>query len=232
MNPMPEARNPFFPFHALGFRGNPFRALTDEEWAETAILPAVVTEALPKGEHLQIMGSAGSGKTTTLLALQRHFQERGLRTAYEYLPDGATTCRTDPRSLEVFLLDEAQRLSRGARTRLISAVRASGTRLVLGTHRDLSACFAAEMPVTTVLLVVPSPARLRQILHRRMAFFALHPGAAPPISDDALETLLRACGGNLRAMEHGLYEAFQAWARAGQMPGILTAAVLTPFFEA
>src|SRR5262245_45267305 len=45
----------FFPFHAIGFQCNPFRALTDEEWAAVAVLPADLQEALARGfDHLQI----------------------------------------------------------------------------------------------------------------------------------------------------------------------------------
>ena len=39
-------RNPWFPFHSLGFRCNPFRVLTDEEWAEVAVLPEEVLEVV------------------------------------------------------------------------------------------------------------------------------------------------------------------------------------------
>ncbi len=228
---MATARNPFFPFHALGFRCNPFRALTDEEWAEMALLPPAVTDALPVDGPLQIVGEMGSGKTSVLLALWKHFQEAGRNAVYEYLPAGTTTFRTDLRSPDVFLLDEAQRLNRRARRRLATAAE-SPVRLIFSSHEDLSPLFeGAGVRLTTVRLTTPSPARLRRMLHRRLACFALRPGALPPLGDDALDALLHACGGNLRAMERALYEAFQGWAAAGSMPPVITAAALKPFLE-
>ena len=70
--------NPFFPFHALGFQCNPFRAVTDSEWVDLAILP----DSIPADfVHLQLLGDQGHGKTTALLALTARFS----RSAYEHL---------------------------------------------------------------------------------------------------------------------------------------------------
>jgi len=231
---MGAAHNSFFPFHALGFRCNPFRALTDEEWGAIVLLPAAVTDALSAGgRHLQIVGEAGCGKTSTLLALWKQFQDGGQRAAYEYLPAGTTVFRTDLRPLEVFLLDEAQRLNRRARRRLAAAAAEDSARIIVSSHRDLSPLFErAGASLTTVRLDFPSPARLRQMLHRRLAYFALHPDAPPSFRDDALDALRRASGGNLRAVERCLYEAFQTWAAAGSAPPVITAAALNPFTAA
>ena len=228
---MSGARNSFFPFHALGFRCNPFRALTDEEWGEIALLPPEVADALPAGGHLQIVGETGSGKTSALLALWKHFREEGRSVVYEYLPAGTTTFRADLRSPDVLLLDEAQRLNRRARRRLAAAAKGAA-RLILSSHEDLSPLFERSgVALTTVRLTAPSSARLRHMLHRRLAYFALPAGRFPPFSDDALDALRRACGGNLRAMERCLYEAFQAWAAAGSVPVPVTAPVLKPFLD-
>src|SRR5262249_26539331 len=108
-------RNSYFPFHALGFRSNPFRALTDEEWAEIVVLPpelaAAAAEAEARGGHLQILGDRGRGKTSALLGLAAAQRQAGKRAAYEYLPEGRDSFRTALAGLDVFLLDEAQRLN-------------------------------------------------------------------------------------------------------------------------
>src|SRR4051812_44035267 len=98
----------YFPFHAIGLRCNPFRALVDEEWAEVAVLPELMRAVLVGGfVHLQILGAIGHGKTTTLLGLLAHFTRAERRVDYEYLPDGQRHFRADIDNLDVFLLDEA-----------------------------------------------------------------------------------------------------------------------------
>src|SRR3990172_8894817 len=70
--------NPYFPFHALGFRCNPFRAVTDDEWVDIAILPEPVAEIAAKGfVNLQVLGEKGYGITTTLLAQAAQFKREG-----------------------------------------------------------------------------------------------------------------------------------------------------------
>ena len=73
--------NPYFPFHALGYQGNPFRAVTDDEWVALAILPDSI-ETVVNHPHLQILGDKGHGKTTTLLALAARFQKQNQVVAY------------------------------------------------------------------------------------------------------------------------------------------------------
>ncbi len=118
--------NPYFPFRALGFCCNPFRALMPDEWAAVAVLPEPVIEVLERGfQHLQIRGRKGRGKSTTLHGLIDHFEEAGLRVAYERLPRGQHHFLTDTSDLDMFFLDEAQRLNWAERWRLVRAVRRS-----------------------------------------------------------------------------------------------------------
>jgi hypothetical protein len=72
--------------HAIGLTSNPFRALTRDEWGRAVILPEAVARAADTGAHLQLLGGAGSGKTSCLLALGDRFNRAGMRTAYEHLP--------------------------------------------------------------------------------------------------------------------------------------------------
>ena len=106
-------KRPFFFHHTLGFRRNPFGAMESSEWAAVAVLPLVLTDLLDiPFTHLQLLGSMGSGKTTTLLKLVERFTQTGQRVTYEYLPQGERVYRTDTAVLDIFFLDEAQRLTR------------------------------------------------------------------------------------------------------------------------
>jgi hypothetical protein len=209
-------RDPYFPFQALGFRSNPFRALTDDEWAEIVVLPAGLVAAAAAG-HVQVLGEMGHGKTSALLGLARRFRLAGQKVAYEYLALGQETFKTAPAGLDVFLLDEAQRLRSSERRRLLAA----GPRLVLGSHEDLVDLFAgAGLRLGSVRLEGLTLAELETLLERRLAA-ARMPAAPAAVTFDAtgLAYLQSEFGGDLRAMERFLYEVFQSL----ETPGVLTA---------
>jgi hypothetical protein len=207
--------NSYFPFHALGFRCNPFRVLTDDEWADIAVLPDAVESAVAAGfAHLQVLGALGHGKTTTLLGLAARFRHEGKGVVYEYLPEGQSQFLSSLSGLDVFLLDEAQRLNRGERDRLLSAAQHArgGLTLVLSSHDDLAPLFAKRgLSLTTVHLdEAASPDHLGLVLARRLSYFALDrnaPGAT--LTPGAISYLHETFGGNLRAVQYFLYEVFQ-----------------------
>ena len=219
-------RDPYFPFHALGFRSNPFRALTDEEWAHIVVLPEEIMVAAAGAGHLQILGEMGRGKTSTLLGLAQQLQRAGRRAAYQYLAIGQDKFNTSVAGLHVFLLDEAQRLRTSERRRLLAAARA-GLRLILGSHEDLTPLFeSAGLALSTLRLEGFGRAQLAAVLARRLAAAAL-PGAAPLVTLDpsALDYLAATFGTNLRGTEHFLYEVFQRL----ETPGPFTADTLQAF---
>jgi hypothetical protein len=204
----------YFPFHDIGFRCNPFRALTEEEWAEVAVLPEELTTVLDENNtHIQIIGNDGHGKTTTLLGLTAYFSRKGKRFAYEYLAHGQSKYNTDIQNLEIFLLDEFQRLSERQRVSLIASASVSpidGLQLIVSSHQDFSNSFkACDLPLTTIPLEKISAHRLRIILDRRLSFFALDESANPSFTIDAVEYLWKTYGGDLRSVEHVLYHVFQ-----------------------
>jgi hypothetical protein len=212
-------RDPYFPFHALGFRSNPFRALTDEEWAAIVVLPEAVLEAASSGSHLQVLGEVGRGKTSALLGLAEHFRHAVRIVAYEYLPIGQDTFKSPLAGLQVFLLDEVQRLRPDERRRLLAAAR-GGLRLILGSHEDLTPLFTgAGLSLSAVRLKTAGRAHLESLLARRLDYFAI-PNGQPAITLDpsAVPYLEAAFGMNLRAMERFLYEVFQRL----EAPGVLT----------
>jgi chromosomal replication initiation ATPase DnaA len=200
----------FFPFHRLGFRSNPFRSLTDEEWTAIAILPPVVLDPLTQGRlHIQLLGQMGAGKSTTLLGLARHISEMGQRVVYEYLAHGQQQYWSNTQTLDVLVLDEAQRLRGRERSRLMNEISRASIRVVLSSHEDLAPLFArCGQPLATVELDHASLEQRIAMINRRLEFFALD---KPLISVDstAVEWLVRHFGTNQRACDGLLYEVFQ-----------------------
>jgi replication-associated recombination protein RarA len=207
----------YFPFHALGFRCNPFRAVTDEEWTAVAVLPESVADVLENGlTHLQILGAMGCGKTTTLLGLAGRFKREGSRVAYEYLPEGQSRFHTNVHDLDVFLLDEAQRLSVRQRSRLLA--NAGKQQLVLSSHEDLTASFERRsLPLKTVRLDAMTSTHLRTTLEKRLNYFALSGESSVTFTSDAVHYLRETYGSDLRAMQHFLYEVFQRLQQTGEI---------------
>jgi len=202
-------RDPYFPFHSLGFLSNPFRALTDAEWADIVVLPEPILAAASRAGHMQVLGEMGRGKTSTLLGLAKQFRAAGQRVAYEYLAIGQDRFSTPPAGLDVLLLDEAQRLRASERRRLLAA--AANLRLLLGSHEDLAPLFAgAGLPLATLRLEAFGPAHMALVLERRFAAASM-PGSTPVVTLDpsALAYLEATFGSNLRAVERFLYEVFQ-----------------------
>jgi len=207
-------------FRDIGFECNPFRALTREEWIAAAVIPESVRRLVQAGGHVQILGETGAGKTTALLALEDEFRRGGRSCAYENIPPKANRFHTKLIGLDVFLLDEAQRLSGGflffgnERGRLIRAAK-KGVRLILGSHEDLTEIFrAATLILRTVRLEPPGAERLSEILERRLSLFACQADRAG-FSEESVEWLRGKFSGDLRTMEFFLYDYFQVERPAG-----------------
>ncbi len=195
----------------MGLRGNPFCALGPGVVARVAVLPRWLEDRLGGGAHLQVIGEAGRGKSTLLLAMARRGEASGKAVGYEYLPPGVHRYRTSVAGLEWFLLDEADRLAHSAWRRLLRAVRGGSTRLIIGAHSDQSARFVKPgMELETFLLDQPVEAGfLGEVLERRLGLAAL-PGCEPPrFASDALSWLAGRFGSDLRSLEDFLYFVFQ-----------------------
>jgi chromosomal replication initiation ATPase DnaA len=199
--------NPYFPFHSLGYQCNPFRAVTDDEWVSLAIVPESVERVL--GEpNFQILGDKGYGKTTTLLSLTARFKAQGLRTAYEHLEVEQNQFTTQLGNLDVFLLDEAQRLIGRERERLME----NRLRLVIASHEDLTPLFNRfGLPLATVRFETVPLAHVAAVVERRLAFFALPDGPRRvTLQPEAIQLLHATFGADVRKIELALYEAFEA----------------------
>ena len=200
----------FFPFQRIGFECNPFRSLTREEVPRLAIIPEEVKNVCwESAEHLQILGAAGRGKTTLLLGLCAGKYWDDQVPGYEYLGEGAQSYQTDIRKVDVFLLDEAQRLDRSSFHRLITKGN-EGTRLIFSSHRDLSNEFRRDgLNLRSVVIETPSRVQIRDILFKRLFYFSLGDSPKVDFTGDAIDFLYQTFGSDIRAMMDLLYEVFQ-----------------------
>jgi chromosomal replication initiation ATPase DnaA len=206
----------------MGFRSNPFRALTREEWSEIALIPPQI-EAILKSNltHLQIVGDQGAGKTSTLLALKVHFTNQGHRVRYHYLPLGESRFREDLRSIDILLLDEMQRLRKSQRSRLLRKIApkdGGGIQLICSTHEDLTPAFERrDRPLTTVCLEQHEESFVREMIERRLEHFALDHRASVRFCDPAYRFLIDTYTSDLRSVERLLYAVFQQQELEGEI---------------
>lgn len=183
-------------YEHLNLRFNPFGELDPDLRARVAVLQPI---ELQPGDVVQVLGAAGRGKSTHLLA----WHHATPSSAYEYIPEGSDGLRTQPLP-SCFFVDEAQRLSRRELARLFQSV----PRLALATHDDLSR--HTRRPVRTMVLRGLDAPRLARILSARIEAARRASGPVPTVSDQALSNLLLRFGDDLRSMENYLYDVFQA----------------------
>ncbi len=192
---------------ARNLRWNPFGEATLEDRKCLALLRV---SPPPAQTHLQIMGDAGHGKTSSLLALLGVIE--GAR--YVYVPDptrpespplgrlrtwlGAMAATTP------LLIDEAQRWPALALW-LLSWRR--GT-TVLATHDDLRDRWHRRLE--TVQLVFVDDESLEQIIEGRLRWARRTPTApVPRLAVGALRALRARHGACIRAIEDELYRLYQ-----------------------
>lgn len=212
----------FFHFQNLGLKRNPFGSLTEaEEDALLLPIPDIDTWAhMP--ESLQLMGERGRGKSSLLRATLRQITAAGQHFAYESLPEGTSHLTTPLENLDGFALDEAQRLSLWQCQRLFWQMR--GRRLIITTHEDLGAWFRLyRKPYRTVQVAqFSTPARVAEMITRRIAFFALDAGPQVSLTEEAFAWLWARYGDDVRSTEQALYEVFQRV----EGPGMITDTML------
>lgn len=182
-------------FAHLNLRYNPFGELSPDERARLAVVPAL---ELAAREVVQVIGDAGRGKSTHLLA----WHSRIDGALYEYVPEGHD-CLATGALPETFFVDEAQRLRSEQLDRLFHYV----PRLVLGTHDDLSR--RTRRHVTTLVLRGMDSERLDKILRRRIEAARRTTGPIPRIRRETLVELVLTYGDDVRAIEGHLYDVFQ-----------------------
>jgi len=204
-----------YSFLKIGLASNPFRALTREEWAKIVVLPKPLEGIFSSGiEHLQLLGPMGSGKTSVLLKLAERYEQAGKKVAHEYIAEDQSHYHTKTTGLDVFFLDEAQRLNWWHRRRLLASIGKITTtplRVVLSSHQNLASLFERQgFPITTLnLRDIVSEEHYKQVLARRLSYFAVPGIEYPSFSPEAIRYLYVLFGENMREAEYFLYEVFQ-----------------------
>ncbi|HAC89496.1 MAG TPA: hypothetical protein DCF63_02525 [Planctomycetaceae bacterium] len=197
------------PFHALNLWRNPFGELARGQRAELALVDVDQWRVALEDSRtvLQFIGPCGYGKTTHLLAIEKCCPS----FRYIYLPEQSPRpVVPDERPL---MIDEAQRLGFWRLRRVLTL----GGPLVLATHVDHSAAIArAGLRCLTVDVTLSgSVGRLKEILNRRVEASRLREGDLPVITDHQASHLQSRWGGNIRGIEHFLFEQFQRCALEG-----------------
>lgn len=194
----------WLPFAKLNLLRNPFGQLSRDERIAAAIVDTDRwrERLADPGYALQFLGDCGRGKSTHMLALLALCPDG----AYVYLPEDRPRPAI-PHGAPLFV-DEAQRLPWWDRHRVIRR----GVPLVLGTHRDLRRPLerAGYVVETVDVTEFTSPARVQQVLNRRIELARLGPGALPQVAADEVTRLMEEFGDDLRSMEDRLYDQFQS----------------------
>ena len=217
---MMQQKRPYFSHHRLGYRKNPFGALTQEEWTAVSFLPDEVEEALAEGTaHIQLLGRNGCGKTSALLQMAARLEASGQTAAYEYIPEGQNWFEKGNGRFDVFILDEAQRLNWRQRRRWLKLGRAH--RLIFSSHADLTPYFKRRgwsLRRFDVAAAV-TPATYAAWIKRRLAYFALPQAPAADLAPDAIQFLYDTFGPNMREAEYFMYEVWQGLTKPVKVTG-------------
>jgi hypothetical protein len=212
---------PFFFHHQLGYRSNPFGALTPEEWTAVAFIPPMVQQILDNGcAYLQLLGGKGCGKTTTLLKLAAYYRGQGRRVVYEYIAEGQTHFAAELADASVFILDEAQRLNKRERRRWLREQADTAVPLtIFSSHENLAPLFK-QRPLQSIQLdALISLTHYQAWIERRLAYFA-RPGVPQvALSAEAIRYLYHTFGTDMREAEYFLYDVFQQEWPAGEIGG-------------
>ena len=162
---------------------------------------------------VQIAGSAGWGKTTHLRSLRTHLEEcRRISVDFAYLAEGETRLRPLSESADVWLVDEAQRLSATAQKSLFQRVARSGRRLIFTSHENLSGrARAAGLSCRCVALGPSDADHLAAFVQRRLELATVSATDALRIelSSGAMAAVQAYADGNLARAEDALYFLFQ-----------------------
>jgi hypothetical protein len=200
---------PGLPYCHLNLRHNPFGELDLARRAELAVVDAgpLVERLLRPGCAVQFLGDAGRGKTTHLLAIGRCFDHAAYVRIEEDGPPPPF-----PQGYPL-LIDEAQRLPRRVRRQVFRGP----VSVALASHRDLGIELRrAGLDVHTVRIGqhLP-PARLCEMLNRRVEAARRGAGQVPRLTLAAATQLVEHFGTDIRAIEGHLYERFQHLAEVG-----------------
>jgi hypothetical protein len=204
--------NSWLPFSSWNLRYNPFGELTPAERAEVAVFDAgPIAHQLAQGQSaVQFIGPCGRGKTTRLLAVQRHLAIPD--SAIIYLPPLSWAVpRWWRKTLQVagslIVIDEAQRMPPPVR----HAIFRRRVPLVLSTHRDLTGPLRrAGYRVFTYIVGPQNDARhVAAVANARLCAARLTKADVPQLSIEDAQRLVARFGDDLREIESFLYHQVQ-----------------------
>lgn len=197
-----NSQSPYLKWERLGLTRNPFQTA---EYATDSVhyvsVPEIERAFASSESWMQILADKGRGKTTILRALC------GGGT-YEWLPEGRSDFVSRDTRGAVFFLDEAQRLSRNAWARLLSA-EFRPRRLIFSSHEDQCAWLTRLGVICESIVLTPSnPEWIDAVLNGRIERYSavIDP---PRVTPEAIEELILRHGTDIRAMEETLYHVFQ-----------------------
>ncbi|MEM7332869.1 MAG: hypothetical protein AAF490_12345 [Chloroflexota bacterium] len=215
--------NIFFKHHRIGYRQNPFSALTRQEWGEIGFIPKTFRKMLfDSPRHVQLIGRIGAGKTSLLHRIEDELSHSKLSIIYEYIPEGRSKILSPLNAADLFLLDEAQRLNWWQRRKWLRQIGdPNQCRCIFTSHQDLSTYFVDyNLPLVTLNVDdIVSPSHYAEWLENRLQFFVIDPTQRVTISEDAVRFLYETFQTDMRSAEYFLYEVFE---------DLETAVVLTP----
>jgi Cdc6-like AAA superfamily ATPase len=213
---MQSLEEQYFPSWKQGYRCNPFRTLTRQEWGDLALLAPSFLPVLDQQTPLvQILGEKGYGKTSLLMALTRHFEQQGEPVTYVYIETASQSIPPLSRYAEILLIDEAQRLSKPAMLGLFRSLESEthkSQRLIFTSHVDLTqVADEHNLKIASYNLPAYTFAFIRQIIAARLEYFSIPGETTVQLSPAALEELFHHTHANLRELESVLFELFQTW---------------------
>jgi hypothetical protein len=202
----------WLPFSRWNLRYNPFGELAPSERAAVAVFDAQpIAQRLAQGQTaIQFIGPCGRGKTTRLLALQRHLA----------IPGSATIClpplswaipRWWHKMLRIrgapIIIDEAQRMPAPIRRSIFRR----RVPLVLGTHRDLTAPLRRAGYRVFTYRVGPQndASHVAKVVNARLCAARLSAAEVPQLSIRDAQWLVTRFGDDLRGIESFLYHQVQ-----------------------
>lgn len=189
-------------FSSINLKFNPFGELDAEERREVACvdLGSLVNEVGQSKTAIQFLGDHGRGKTTHLLALHSHYR---VIPYIKVFPDSRISL---PKS-NIYFIDSIENIPFTSRLSLYKKV----NHLVFTTHKNLSIELKLmRLSVTTRRISQQSVNKLQTIFQRRVDYAKKNCGPAPDVTQDMVARLINKFGDNIRAMEHELYQHFNA----------------------
>jgi hypothetical protein len=197
----------------MGLSGNPFRVVPPDEIPELYAMPP--DGQGPRADEIarssvrcvQILGEAGFGKSTLLATICALLEDEGLLCERLYLPPDHDGVFVEPADgIDVYLIDEAQRLTKKARRAARLWLDDGARRLIVTTHEDLRRAFGDELE--SFEIPKADAAAIERVFRRRIEFSGGDPEAIR-LTLRGARWLESESGGCLRVVENLCYELFQ-----------------------